>query len=132
MAKINNYYQQGELIGKDGIERQYEKILRGKKGKIVNTKIQKIDMEYVFSIFTLIGFSFFMVLTHMHENHVLYALAGSLILVLLNKKYFIFSIVFSVSSFFSLDILSRITRLSVSISFSPGPFIPIPPFCFCR
>jgi len=33
MAKINNYYQQGELIGKDGIERQYEKILRGKKGK---------------------------------------------------------------------------------------------------
>jgi len=33
MAKINKYYQQGELIGKDGIERQYEKILRGKKGK---------------------------------------------------------------------------------------------------
>ena len=33
MAKMNKYYQQGELIGKDGIERQYEKILRGKKGK---------------------------------------------------------------------------------------------------
>lgn len=33
MAAKNNYYQQGELIGKDGIERQYEKLLRGKKGK---------------------------------------------------------------------------------------------------
>ena len=33
MAKKSNYYQQGELIGKDGIERQYEKLLRGKKGK---------------------------------------------------------------------------------------------------
>ena len=33
MAVKNNYYQQGELIGKDGIERQYEKLLRGKKGK---------------------------------------------------------------------------------------------------
>ena len=27
---------------------------------------------------------------------------------------------------------SRMTRRSVSISFSPGPFIPMPPFCFCR
>lgn len=33
MAKKSDYYQQGELIGKDGIERQYEKLLRGKKGK---------------------------------------------------------------------------------------------------
>lgn len=29
-------------------------------------------------------------------------------------------------------ILSRKTRRSVSISFSPGPFIPIPPFCLDR
>ena len=33
LAKNNEYYQQGELIGKDGVERQYEEYLRGKKGK---------------------------------------------------------------------------------------------------
>ncbi|MEQ6125188.1 penicillin-binding protein 2 [Pseudotenacibaculum sp. MALMAid0570] len=33
VAKKDDYYEQGELIGKAGIERQYEKILRGKKGK---------------------------------------------------------------------------------------------------
>lgn len=33
LAKKNNYYQAGELIGKDGIEREYENYLRGKKGK---------------------------------------------------------------------------------------------------
>lgn len=33
VAKSDDYYQQGELIGKDGIERQYEKELRGVKGK---------------------------------------------------------------------------------------------------
>ena len=32
-ARKSNYYQQGELEGKDGIERQYENILRGRKGK---------------------------------------------------------------------------------------------------
>lgn len=32
-AKNNDYYQQGELEGKDGVERQYEDVLRGKKGK---------------------------------------------------------------------------------------------------
>lgn len=32
-AKKDEYYQQGELIGKSGIEVQYEKVLRGKKGK---------------------------------------------------------------------------------------------------
>ncbi|PQJ81043.1 penicillin-binding protein 2 [Polaribacter porphyrae] len=32
-AKKSNYYQQGELEGKDGVERQYENILRGRKGK---------------------------------------------------------------------------------------------------
>lgn len=33
LAKKNKYYQAGELIGKDGIEKQYEKHLRGRKGK---------------------------------------------------------------------------------------------------
>ena len=33
IAKKDDYYEQGELIGKAGIERQYEKVLRGKKGK---------------------------------------------------------------------------------------------------
>ena len=32
-ARKNNYYQQGELEGKDGVERQYENVLRGRKGK---------------------------------------------------------------------------------------------------
>ena len=32
-AKTNTYYEQGELIGKLGIEKQYENILRGIKGK---------------------------------------------------------------------------------------------------
>ncbi|WP_299669617.1 penicillin-binding protein 2 [uncultured Polaribacter sp.] len=33
LAKNNSYYQPGELIGKDGIEKQYEDLLRGQKGK---------------------------------------------------------------------------------------------------
>ncbi|KAB8151109.1 penicillin-binding protein 2, partial [Kordia sp. TARA_039_SRF] len=33
LAKKNTYYQAGELIGKDGIEKQYENVLRGIKGK---------------------------------------------------------------------------------------------------
>ena len=33
VAKKDDYYQQGELIGKAGVEAQYEKVLRGKKGK---------------------------------------------------------------------------------------------------
>jgi len=32
-ARTDEYYQQGELIGKYGIEKQYEAVLRGKKGK---------------------------------------------------------------------------------------------------
>ncbi len=32
-AKKNNYYEQGELIGKAGVEKEYEQFLRGKKGK---------------------------------------------------------------------------------------------------
>lgn len=33
IAKKDDYYNQGELIGKAGVEAQYEKVLRGKKGK---------------------------------------------------------------------------------------------------
>ena len=33
IAKKNDYYQQGELIGAWGVEKQYEKVLRGIKGK---------------------------------------------------------------------------------------------------
>ena len=33
LARKSEYYEQGELIGKDGIEKQYENYLRGKKGK---------------------------------------------------------------------------------------------------
>jgi len=33
VAKNDDYYEQGELIGKAGVEAQYEKELRGKKGK---------------------------------------------------------------------------------------------------
>ena len=32
-TKKNDYYQPGELEGKDGVEKQYEDVLRGKKGK---------------------------------------------------------------------------------------------------
>ena len=32
-ARTNDYYEQGELIGKLGVEKQYEKVLRGIKGK---------------------------------------------------------------------------------------------------
>lgn len=32
-ARKSDYYQQGELEGKDGVERQYESVLRGRKGK---------------------------------------------------------------------------------------------------
>ena len=33
LARKSNYYEQGELIGKDGVEREYENFLRGQKGK---------------------------------------------------------------------------------------------------
>ncbi|MFT5257240.1 MAG: penicillin-binding protein 2 [Polaribacter sp.] len=33
LAKSNTYYEAGELMGKDGIEKQYEYFLRGTKGK---------------------------------------------------------------------------------------------------
>jgi len=37
-AKKSDYYQSGELEGKDGVEKQYEDILRGKKGKKLSHK----------------------------------------------------------------------------------------------
>lgn len=48
LAKKSDYYQQGELIGKDGVERQYENILRGKKGKkfLQRNNLNKITGSY--------------------------------------------------------------------------------------
>lgn len=48
LAKTNNYYQPGELIGKDGIEKQYEEYLRGRKGKKLFTRnnLNKITGSY--------------------------------------------------------------------------------------
>ncbi|NVJ89652.1 MAG: penicillin-binding protein 2, partial [Flavobacteriaceae bacterium] len=47
-AKENSYYQQGELEGKDGVERQYESILRGKKGKryLLRNRFSRITGSY--------------------------------------------------------------------------------------
>ena len=47
-AKKNNYYQQGELEGKDGIERQYEELLRGRKGKkyLNRNRFNKVTGSY--------------------------------------------------------------------------------------
>ncbi|WP_299060087.1 penicillin-binding protein 2 [uncultured Polaribacter sp.] len=49
LAKKNNYYQPGELIGKDGIERQYEEYLRGKKGKkyLQRNNLNKVTGSYL-------------------------------------------------------------------------------------
>lgn len=48
LAKKSNYYQQGELIGKDGVERQYENLLRGKKGKkyLHRNRFNKVTGSY--------------------------------------------------------------------------------------
>ena len=48
VARKNKYYQQGELIGKDGIERQYEKELRGIKGKkyLTRNNLNKITGSF--------------------------------------------------------------------------------------
>ena len=48
IAKNDDYYQQGELIGKDGIEKQYEKELRGIKGKkyLTRNNLNKITGAY--------------------------------------------------------------------------------------
>jgi penicillin-binding protein 2 len=48
IAKTDDYYEQGELIGKAGIERQYEEVLRGKKGKkyYKRNRLNKITGSY--------------------------------------------------------------------------------------
>lgn len=47
-ARNSDYYQQGELEGKDGVEKQYEEQLRGKKGKKYFTRnnLNKITGSY--------------------------------------------------------------------------------------
>ncbi|PKH49281.1 penicillin-binding protein 2 [Tenacibaculum sp. Bg11-29] len=47
-AKTNDYYEQGELIGKLGIEKQYEAVLRGVKGKkhFKRNNLNKITGSY--------------------------------------------------------------------------------------
>ncbi|CAM1351557.1 penicillin-binding protein 2 [Tenacibaculum insulae] len=47
-ARTNNYYEQGELIGKLGVEKQYEGILRGIKGKkrLKRNNLNKITGSY--------------------------------------------------------------------------------------
>lgn len=49
IAKNDDYYEQGELIGKSGIEAQYEKVLRGKKGKkyFKRDRLNKITGSYL-------------------------------------------------------------------------------------
>lgn len=48
IALNDDYYVQGDLIGKAGIERQYEKVLRGKKGKKYyrRNRLNKITGSY--------------------------------------------------------------------------------------
>jgi len=48
LAKKSDYYQAGELIGKDGIEKQYESLLRGKKGKkyLQRNNLNKVTGSY--------------------------------------------------------------------------------------
>lgn len=47
-ARKSNYYEQGELEGKDGVEKQYENILRGKKGKkyLQRNNLNKVTGSY--------------------------------------------------------------------------------------
>jgi len=49
IAKRDDYYEQGELIGKAGIEKQYETFLRGKKGKkyFRRDRLNKITGSYL-------------------------------------------------------------------------------------
>ena len=49
LAKKNKYYQPGELIGKDGIEKEYEIYLRGKKGKklLQRNNLNKVTGSYL-------------------------------------------------------------------------------------
>ncbi len=47
-ARKSDYYEQGELEGKDGVEKQYENILRGKKGKkyLKRNNLNKVTGSY--------------------------------------------------------------------------------------
>ena len=47
-AKKNIHYQQGELIGKAGVEKEYEQFLRGKKGKkyLQRNNLNKVTGSY--------------------------------------------------------------------------------------
>ena len=47
-AKVNDYYQSGELEGKEGVERQYEDLLRGRKGKkyLHRNRFNKVTGSY--------------------------------------------------------------------------------------
>ena len=49
ITKNDDYYEQGDLIGKAGIEQQYEKVLRGKKGKkyLKRDRFNKITGSYM-------------------------------------------------------------------------------------
>ncbi|TMM30045.1 penicillin-binding protein 2 [Polaribacter aestuariivivens] len=48
LARKSDYYQQGELIGRDGVEKQYENLLRGKKGKkyLHRNRFNKVTGSY--------------------------------------------------------------------------------------
>lgn len=52
-AKKSDYYEQGELIGTTGIERQYEQILRGKKGVAIKqrNRLNKVIGPYMEGIY---------------------------------------------------------------------------------
>jgi penicillin-binding protein 2 len=47
-AKNSDYYQSGELEGKDGVEKQYENVLRGRKGKkyLQRNRFNKVTGSY--------------------------------------------------------------------------------------
>ncbi|WP_299050065.1 penicillin-binding protein 2 [uncultured Polaribacter sp.] len=53
IAIKSNYYEAGELIGKDGIERQYESFLRGEKGKkyLQRNNLNKVTGSYKNGVF---------------------------------------------------------------------------------
>ncbi len=59
LAKKSDYYQQGELIGWWGVERQYEKELRGKKGKkyLKRNNLNRIIGPYKEGVFDTLAVS---------------------------------------------------------------------------
>jgi len=59
-AKNNPYYQQGELIGTQGVEKQYEDVLRGKKGvkyykRNIHNKIVGSYKEGLYDTLAVVG-----------------------------------------------------------------------------